>query len=510
MKFYTKIAFLTAAISVLFSMQSCLKDQEDVFDKTPAERMNAYLNDVDKILQSPENGWVMYIFPIYSGSPTAGFIYTASFDGTSVTFRSERDSDGSTSATSYYRLTNDNGPCLSFDTFNSVYHYWATPGNSGDLYQGRGGDVDLVFMEVSKDKIVCEGKRLRGRVEMYPLEKDAETYIQECIAYRKSNNDIYFGVHWNGENLNAEFYDSGLLGKTSSTNPYRLIEFSYNAEDGTTKYDDHAFVYLPDRIRFYKPIKYNGLSVRDFKVDFTEIGESSIIPFDGEPILFTKPLTYLPLDSFAGEYSLTYEKSWEGDNDFKTIDLTIAKNEDGDGLVLKGLNDKWELEMSYDEWSGIAYLQIQDLGVISKTSSDATAYPRFCFADASYFNFQEAEPYTNTYNLRYNVDGTVFKSCYYSFVWDYFNEENTVINLKNNYTWSGSNPSGTRAANSWYIHNFSSRTGTTDRYSLLPESGFGFGAVWGIELDEETQQDVEVVKETGVNILPYVYNLTKK
>ncbi len=497
MKIYTKIAFLTAALAVLFSMQSCLKDQEDVFDKTPAERMNEYLNDVNKILQAPENGWVMYLFPIYSGSPTAGFIYTAKFDGTSVTFRSERDGNGEDTATSYYRLNNDNGPCLSFDTFNSIYHYWATPAGSGDLYKGRGGDVDLVFMEVSKDKIVCEGKRLRGRIEMYPLEQDPESYIKECIAYRSSNRDIFFGVQWNGSALNAEFVDDGNLGKVTS-NPARYIEFSYSGEDGETVTDTKAFVYLPDRIRFYKTVKYNDLSVRDFKVDFTEVGETSIVPVNGEDVRFTKPLTYLSLEDFAGDYTLTYEKSWDGDTDFKTIDLTLAVNEQEDGLILKGLNEKWQVNLTYDQWSGVAYLRIQDLGLSTKNAKDQTAYPRFCFADASYFNFLEAEPYGEVANIRGSVSGTIYENCVFSFIWDYFNVDETVINLRNTYTWSSS--SKTRAANSWYIHTYSSRTGTTDRFSLVPESGFGFGAVW----------NEDVVTETGVTILPYVYNLTKK
>lgn len=506
MKFYTKIVILTAAVAAMLSMQSCLKDQEDVFDKTPAERMNEYLKNVNNILKAPEYGWVMYIFPIYNGAPTAGFIYTAKFDGTSVTFRSERDNNGSDSATSYYKLSNDNGPCLSFDTFNEIYHYWATPGSSGDIYQGRGGDVDLVFMEVSNDKIICEGKRRRGRVEMYPLQEDPESYIQQCVDYRKSNNDIYFGVHWNGGDLNAEFYDSGLLGKTSSTNPYRLIEFSYNGEDGSTVYDDHAFVYLPDRIRFYKPIKYNGLSVRDFKVDFTTIGESSIVPFDGEPITFTKPLTYRSLEDFAGEYTLTYDKSWEGDNDYKTIDLKIRVNEAGDGLEIYDLNENWNLKLSYDEWSGIAYLPIQDLGLSFSNTSSQTACPRFCYADVSYFNFLEENTYVNTYNFRYNVSGTVYTNCYSSLVWDYFNNEETVINIKNNYTWSGSNPTGTRAANSWYLHCFSTATGTTSRGTLPLKTGYGF-QTGDVTIEGEGDDAVEV---HGAYILPYVYNMTKK
>ena len=43
--------------------QSCLKDQEDVFDESSAARMENYLNEAQRVLMSSENGWVLEYYP---------------------------------------------------------------------------------------------------------------------------------------------------------------------------------------------------------------------------------------------------------------------------------------------------------------------------------------------------------------------------------------------------------------------------------------------------------------
>ena len=79
MKTMKKLSIILGLVSLAFCASSCLKDQADIFDKSPAERMQAYLEDFNKVLEAPEYGWKIYVFPIYSGAPTAGYVYTATF-----------------------------------------------------------------------------------------------------------------------------------------------------------------------------------------------------------------------------------------------------------------------------------------------------------------------------------------------------------------------------------------------------------------------------------------------
>ena len=497
---------------------SCLKDQADIFEDSAAERMQNYLGDVKKILEAPQYGWKIYVFPIYSGDPKAGFMYTAQFKDGAVTFRSERDGDKS--ATSYYALTGDTGPVISFDTFNEIFHYWATPGASSSLYTGRGGDVDLIIETIEEGYVKAVGKRKGGIYEMYPLEKDAATYLEECRAYRQEG-DVLFGVNFGTEKLLGEFYDNGVTGYSGSY-PYRIIEFEREDEDGNIVYDDHAFVYLPDRIRFYKPIKYGDVSAREFTVD---LEKREIKPVENVSVSFVKPFSYVALENLAGQYEMTYEKTWEGDDEFKTIPFALELNEAGDGLLLTGMNENWKLKLGYDDWSGLVTIPIQDLGLKTTVQqhtgryntlddgtkveimNEVTGYPRFCYADYSYFNKNSDLPYAPSgysdglavlsnsgVNFRYNVSGAVYTGCVGQFVREWRKETGSLsFRFKNTYTWTSS--SQTRAANSWYLHCFSSKTNTSvDYYQLDPASGFGFRTGEG----------------DGSFILPYVYSITKK
>ena len=53
----TLLAFSTLAF------QSCLKDQEDFFDESSSERMQAVLENTKAVLTSSDNGWIFDYYP---------------------------------------------------------------------------------------------------------------------------------------------------------------------------------------------------------------------------------------------------------------------------------------------------------------------------------------------------------------------------------------------------------------------------------------------------------------
>lgn len=57
-----KIIYLLLAV-LLFCLQSCVKDEKDLFDLPAAERINAKLQEYSKILQDAPNGRKMEYFP---------------------------------------------------------------------------------------------------------------------------------------------------------------------------------------------------------------------------------------------------------------------------------------------------------------------------------------------------------------------------------------------------------------------------------------------------------------
>ena len=89
------ILFLVLAIPALLT--SCLFDEEDLFDKSASERIEAAKQEAKTVLESAENGWHVRYFP----SPTqefGGYNLFFKFSEGSVTVASEIESNPSTTA----------------------------------------------------------------------------------------------------------------------------------------------------------------------------------------------------------------------------------------------------------------------------------------------------------------------------------------------------------------------------------------------------------------------------
>ena len=183
--------------------QSCLKDQKDIFDKTAAARMESALESTLSILKSPANGWYMEYYAGNSQADWGGYNILLQFTDDEVTATSERDPDYTT--TTYYKLTRDNGPVLSFDTYTEVLHYFATPAGSGSLYQGRGGDYEFLILEATNQKVVLKGKRSGKICTLYPLSGDGKDYLKGITD--KAESFVIGEAHGtlNNKKIGAEF-----------------------------------------------------------------------------------------------------------------------------------------------------------------------------------------------------------------------------------------------------------------------------------------------------------------
>lgn len=94
------ILFLVLAIPALLT--SCLFDEEDLFDKSASERIEAAKQEAKTVLESAENGWHVRYFP----SPTqefGGYNLFFKFSEGSVTVASEIESNPSITETSSIR-----------------------------------------------------------------------------------------------------------------------------------------------------------------------------------------------------------------------------------------------------------------------------------------------------------------------------------------------------------------------------------------------------------------------
>ena len=66
-------------ISSLLALTSCLFEQKEVFEKTPAERMEGYLSEYQELLESSVDGWVMEYYPDNTLA-YGGYVYFLTFN----------------------------------------------------------------------------------------------------------------------------------------------------------------------------------------------------------------------------------------------------------------------------------------------------------------------------------------------------------------------------------------------------------------------------------------------
>lgn len=497
MKTINKLALLAFAAVSLTALPSCLKEDNEVFEDSPSVRIQQSLEKTKKILESQSNGWVMFVYPVDPSSEyiSRGYIYTVKFSDSKVTARSERDSRGAVEETSYYKLTNDEGPVLSFDTGNTILHYWSTPGASSSLYEGRGGDFEFNILEAKDDYVKLVGKRYRATAELFPIDKEASEYIADCLAL-KQNQDSYFGITAGDVKGTAEFY---------VTSTYQVLWIGdYLNEDEELEEVEVPFVFLPnpDRIRLYKPVTLGGETFQELTVNADEL---TAVTLDNSNVVFGHPHSYRSADEIAGDYKLIYNVT-EEEPDGSSIDVTLEKIENEEGVVtgfsLKGLNENWAPVLGYDDWYGTLDLRVQNLG---RVTTNTNGYVRLCFADLSYYNWAlttTSWPYSATTNFRFNVSGTYYNNCYFTIEADLKDASNSAYDIKySEYTYSS------RYYDSWYLNCYSTATGTTNRYALDLTSGWGFN-IPGTGKPTAADEELPVTEQSVA--LPYPTKLIKK
>lgn len=345
------------AVAACVSLQACLKEQEDVFDKSPSARMTEYLDNAKKILTAPENGWLMSYWP-NSKLSYGGFSYVVKFGQESVEVGFELSDDPSATKTSLYRMGSDNGPVLSFDTNNAFLHYFSTP--SSKLYQGYGGDFEFTLLEVEAGHVKMQGRRSGNIIMMYPMEGDMVEYFTDINKVRESFIvDKISGVI-GGQEVTA-----------SVDMMYQQMDVSAGGE--TVR---KAFRFTQDGICLYEPVEVGGVHVEAFSFDADTykigvVGTSDVLQA-------TQPATYRRWEDYAGDYWLIYNREDEADVQYDSIRVTIVLGERNSTCLMKGLNDKYDIVWNYNATTWTLSWKVQTLGYIESNGYEV----RLCAHDA--------------------------------------------------------------------------------------------------------------------------------
>lgn len=171
MRRYDIFTFFAAGILAL-SVTGCSIGVDDIFDRSAAERINDAVAEYSQVVSSSAGGWVMEYYPTNGlESPTgSGYLIMADIrpDG-SVAMAMDNEITGGTlvADTSMWNVIRDNGPVLSFSTYNKCIHTFCDPAIY-DTGLGFEGDYEFLIISMEKDapQAMLKGKKRGVYVRM--------------------------------------------------------------------------------------------------------------------------------------------------------------------------------------------------------------------------------------------------------------------------------------------------------------------------------------------------------
>ena len=281
-----RISYIVFTVLPLLAT-SCLIQEKDLFDETAAERMDSFLTEYKEILESDESGWLFEYYPEANQS-FGGYAYILSFKEGEVTAYFQLADAEKEPVTSAYRLTTDDGPILSFDSYNENLHFFANP--SASDYQGYQGDYEYNILGKSDDgtEIYIKGRRSGNRLTLKKFEGSSPadylakiseiSQAMKAPAYTLTAGDVTSDCSISGNIF--EYTDGGTAGQC-------------------------AYCYTDTGIRFYTPVEIGGQI-------YTELSYSneSLVSSDGQ---ITIALVFPPVNRqfVDGDWMLDLESCSE-------------------------------------------------------------------------------------------------------------------------------------------------------------------------------------------------------
>lgn len=275
---------------------ACSPEAEDIFGENAANRIEERLAADKAVLVSAQNGWLMEYYPA-AGQIYGGYNVLALFkeDG-SVTVSADIMRDGTAKETSTYRMKEQAGPTLTFDTHNSIFHIFSDPKNDlgiGSDGKGMEGDYEFTIMEATAEKVILKGKKTGNKIVMTPFTGDWNEYLDGIIQMNQNLSTIPQFSYADGD------FEATVI------HSYHTLEITYK-EGEDDKDITVPYIVTATGLKFMEPLKLNGKSIET--LEYQTVGDVQQL-VSGNIVLTSKfPLSYYLLN---GDWYFSYKNIGE-------------------------------------------------------------------------------------------------------------------------------------------------------------------------------------------------------
>lgn len=342
-------------------LQACLFQEDDIFEKSSANRAAENVAELQELLVNVPNGWKMEYYPGTDYS-MGGITLLCRFDGNNVTLMSEVGSVKTASgkeASSLYKVTSEESTVLTFDSFNKFIHCFSEPimGMNTNLE----GDYEFVYMGQEDNKIILQGRRYHNTMVMTPLTQGVnwKDYIGqlnliEREAFLKTYSLMVGGQEVGNAVRTSHLFSLTVEGQTSSSVP---------------------FIYTPEGIRFKDEITIQGKTVQNFVWNKEDMTFTSSDEETADVVLKAYyPQDYTPYEDYLGTYYMYYREYEKYNEEEDKVEfrpgymaVELQQKVAGESFVLT--SDKLEttaanIVITYDKATGKLIIKPQNVTVM--------------------------------------------------------------------------------------------------------------------------------------------------
>lgn len=324
--------------TAVLGLSACsLHDDTELFGEPAAERLEKNVAADKTLLESAANGWELHLWTgkDYSGG---GYTYFMKFANDKVTVSSDI-APANMKTTSSYDVISDQGPVLTVNTYNEIFHYLAEPSMDDD--DGEQQDYEFVIMRTTNDSIYLRGKKWGNHMVMTRV-AESTSWEDEINKIQQMDEDLmrtFSLVEGNDTLGGVSLGDDRILTYTDKSG-YKKIPY-YVSTKGIT---------------LAKPLEVNGKALQELDYDADDM---SLNPdgatAQGVKLSVKLPKNYMKYSEFAGDYNMT---TYRGAS---KLTLHLVPAGDGKTYLLKGMNANFDLTLTYDKTSGTLSLNTQHL-----------------------------------------------------------------------------------------------------------------------------------------------------